>query len=112
MIHTIAIFLDFFSNRRHPFSEAMIELDDKKATTSNVLVDGERGCDTTKIYVKVHQGYLSFFGTGKIHGHPKPAGVPSKHAMRCFLACPFVLLLIFVFLLVGLGIMIYYLVAL
>ena len=67
-------------------------------------MDGEHPGDTTKVYLKVHQANLSFFGTGKIQGHMKAHGVVSRHVMRCVIATPVIVaLIVLILLLVGFG---------
>ena len=62
---------------------------------------------------QVHRNFLSFFGTGKIQGHPKPAGIITKEKMRCVMIVPIlVVLIVLVMILVGFGYLIKYLVSL
>ena len=92
-----------YLSRRHPFNEALIEMD-PAAPTSLMMLDAEPAGNARKIYVKVHRGFFSFHGTGKIRGHAKPAGTISKAKLRAliFAVSAFVLLIgVFIFVAVG-----------
>ena len=95
---------------RHDFTEAMIELSSDNTDCDGLMVDGEPAANTSKVYFKVHGGYLSFFGTGKIEGHPKPAGAISPAKLKGGFICLLFTVFTVIFLIfVGLGYLISYL---
>ena len=107
---------------RASFTEAKISLADHgqdhadgqpSAPSLKINVDGENAGITNNIYVKIHRGLFTVFGTGVIEGHPEVDGQATLGQYRCAVfTFLFFVLTIVALLLTGIGYLIYYLASL